>query len=77
MPTYFVIDGIKIDLYFDDHAPPHFHALFAEYEVLIAIKTLDVHQGSLPKKQLKKIIQWARKNQDLLLEIWQINQSKG
>ncbi len=37
MPTYFTFDGIKIDLYFDDHAPPHFHAIYAEYEELIEI----------------------------------------
>ncbi|MBV6426959.1 MAG: hypothetical protein KIPDCIKN_01472 [Haliscomenobacter sp.] len=24
MPTYFAFDGIKIDLYFDDHLPPSF-----------------------------------------------------
>ena len=42
MPTYFIIDGIKIDLYFDDHAPPHFHAIYAEYEELIEIQTLNL-----------------------------------
>ena len=32
MPTFFIIEGVKICLFFDDHNPPHFHALFAEYE---------------------------------------------
>ena len=57
-------------MYFDDHNPPHFHALFAEYEVVIEIKTLKVMEGELPRKQLKKIIEFAKKNQPLLLEIW-------
>ncbi|MCW5588157.1 MAG: DUF4160 domain-containing protein [Legionellales bacterium] len=33
----------------DDHAPPHFHALYAEYEALIDIKMLEVIQGSMAK----------------------------
>ena len=71
MPTFFTIDGIKIDLYFDDHVPPHFHAIYAEYEELIEIKTLATYRGSLPIKQHKKVIKWAKKNQDVLMEIWE------
>ncbi len=73
MPTYFLFDGIKIDLYFDDHAPPHFHAIYAEYEELIEIETLETYQGKLPTKQRKKVIRWAKENQDVLMEIWQNN----
>ncbi len=70
MPTFFFIDGIKVDLYYNDHAPPHFHAKYAEYENLIAIKTLTKLKGDLPPKQHKKIIKWSKKNQDVLMEIW-------
>jgi hypothetical protein len=73
MPTYFTFDGIKIDLYFDDHAPPHFHAIYAEYEELIVIQTLDTYQGYLPAKQRKRVIKWARENQGILMEIWKNN----
>jgi len=71
MPTFFIIDGIKIDLYYNDHVPPHFHAIYAEYEELIEIDTLNVYRGKLPKKQHKKIIKWAEKNQSILKEIWE------
>ncbi|MFK8105328.1 MAG: DUF4160 domain-containing protein [Saprospiraceae bacterium] len=70
MPTFFTIDGIRICLYFNDHNPPHFHALFAEYELIIGIKTLEIIEGDLPKKQLKKVEKFAKENQDLLMEIW-------
>jgi hypothetical protein len=70
MPTFFVINGVKIDLYFNDHPPPHFHAIYAEDEALIEIETLEVHRGSLPKPQHKKIIKWAKENQIPLQEIW-------
>ena len=44
MPTFYVINSIKIDVYSRDHLPPHFHALYAEHEVLIVIKTLKLMQ---------------------------------
>jgi hypothetical protein len=32
--------GIAITMYFDDHAPPHFHARAAEHSAKIRIDTL-------------------------------------
>ncbi len=60
MPTLHVINSIKIDVYLRDHLPPHFHALYAEHEVLIVIKTLKTYAGSLPIRQLKMVLEWAR-----------------
>lgn len=56
MPTIKRIDGIKIDVYSREHPPPHFHALYAEYEELIEIETLETYMGKLPKNQRKKVI---------------------
>ena len=49
MPTISVFYGILIQMFWRDHAPPHFHALYAEDEALIDISTLEMIQGSLPK----------------------------
>jgi len=70
MPTIHTIDSIKILLYFDDHLPPHFHAIYNEYEELIEIRTLETYRGELPNKQRKKVIEWAERHQDFLLEKW-------
>lgn len=59
MPTIHIINSIKIDVYSRDHLPPHFHALYAEYEILIVIKTLKTYAGSLPAPQFKMVINWA------------------
>lgn len=48
MPTIKIIDSIKIDVYSKEHLPPHFHALFAEYEELIEIETLKTLVGFIP-----------------------------
>ncbi len=68
MPLYELFEGIKIYLYFNDHLPPHIHAMYGEYEVLIDIRTLEVYRGELPNKQLKKVTKFVKENQDDLLE---------
>jgi len=70
MPTIHIIDSIKIMIYYDDHLPPHFHAEYNEYEELIEIKTLQTYRGKLPNKQRKRVMKWARENQNFLLSKW-------
>src|SRR4051794_12742071 len=41
MPTLSEFFGILIRMYWDDHPPPHFHALYGEYEALYNIATLE------------------------------------
>jgi len=43
LPTVHIIDSIKILIYYDDHLPPHFHAIYNEHEELIEINTLETY----------------------------------
>lgn len=70
MPCIKIIDSIKIYVYANDHNPPHFHAMYAEYEELIIIETLKNYSGHLTKTQRKKVINWASKNQDFIMNQW-------
>ncbi len=74
MPTISVFYGILIQMFWDDHAPPHFHALYAEFEVLIDIKTLEIVKGSMPKRALALILEWASEHRKELLEDWTLCQ---
>lgn len=67
MPLIHFLDGIKIYVYLNDHLPPHFHAIYAEFEAMISIETLEVIEGKLPSKSLKKVTLWASSNQNLLM----------
>ena len=67
MPTIKIIDSIKIDVYSREHPPPHFHAIYAEYEELIEISTLATYAGILPRPQRNKVIEWAKDRQEYLL----------
>ncbi|MEM6396663.1 MAG: DUF4160 domain-containing protein [Bacteroidota bacterium] len=70
MPTFFTIEGVKIQLFYKDHAPPHFHTKFAEHKSIIRIDSLEIIEGSLPKNKKKLILEWAKENKGTLEEIW-------
>ena len=50
MPTISAFYGIIIQMFWADHAPPHFHALYSEFEALININTLEIYEGKLPQE---------------------------
>lgn len=72
MPTISVFYGILIQMFWADHAPPHFHALYAEYEVLIDIQTLKVIDGTMPRRALALVLEWASEYRAELLENWKL-----
>lgn len=72
MPTISIFYGIVIQMFCGDHAPPHFHALYAEYEVIINISTLEVINGDMPKRALALILEWAFEHRAALLEDWEL-----
>ena len=55
-------------MFWRDHAPPHFHALYAEYEALIDLRSLSVIRGSLPGRAMALVLEWANDHGDELLE---------
>ena len=46
-------------MYYDDHPPPHFHAIYGEHEAKIAIETMEVIEGKLPRRALGLVLDWA------------------
>lgn len=71
MPEICRFYGIVIKMYFADHAPPHFHAEYAEYEVRIAINSLAVITGSLPPRAMGLVAEWATLHQQELQGLWE------
>ena len=70
MPTVATIDGIKIQFYWDEHPPSHFHAEYAEHRAMIDIDTLDMLEGGLPRPQYRKVVAWAKLRKASLLGAW-------
>ncbi len=76
MPTISVFYGIIVRMYWADHAPPHFHALYGEYEATIEIGAARVVAGWLPRRALALSFEWAAAHRDELMENWELCATK-
>ncbi|MEO1391953.1 MAG: DUF4160 domain-containing protein [Cyanobacteria bacterium J06634_5] len=70
MPEIARFYGIVVKVFFGDHPPPHFHAIYGEYNALISIESLDIIEGDLPKRAQKLVLDWARLYRQDLLQMW-------
>ncbi len=55
---------------FDDHDPPHFHAVYSGSEVEVGIAPIRVLKESLPGRAASMVIEWAALHQEELAENW-------
>lgn len=72
MPTISVFFGIVIAMYWREHEPAHFHARYGEFEAIIGIETLEVLRGSLPRRALVLVLEWATEHRNELTEDWRL-----
>lgn len=71
MPEICRFYGIIIRMYFDDHLPPHFHAVYGQSESIINMNTLAVISGRLPSRALGLVMEWASLHQEDLKACWE------
>jgi len=62
--------GIVIKVFFGGHPPPHFHAIYGEYNALVDIGSLQIIEGDLPSRAQKLVFEWALLYQQDLLQMW-------
>jgi hypothetical protein len=65
--------GIIIVMYYNDHAPPHFHARYGDFEAVIAISSGEVVEGRLPPRVLGLVQEWRERHHAELSEDWRRN----
>lgn len=71
MPEISRFLGIVIAMFYDDHAPPHFHAKYGEYEITVDVQT-GVVKGRFPRRGLAHVLEWHELHQDELIENWNL-----
>lgn len=70
MPRVSEFYGIVIYMYFLDHNPPHFHALYGTDEALVSIASGETIRGSLPRTASRLVEQWRSEHVAELLANW-------
>jgi hypothetical protein len=71
VPRISAFYGIVIAMYYRDHAPPHFHAIYGEHEATIIIATLEVLSGYLPGRALRLVREWGEIHAAELASNWE------
>lgn len=76
MPKISEFYGIVIYMYYLDHNPPHFHAVYGDYNALIDIENVELITGFLPKKKLNLVLAWCEIHKVDLLLNWEYSKNQ-
>jgi len=74
MPEVSRFLGVVIAMYYNDHAPPHFHARCGGFEITVRIHD-GVVEGAFPRR-LSHIMEWYTLHRSALLENWERARSR-
>jgi hypothetical protein len=61
-------------MYFVDHAPPHFHAVYGEHELVIGLDPLAIMVGHAPRRVRGMVLEWAQQHAAELAADWELCQ---
>lgn len=71
MPEISRFEGIAITMYFNEHNPPHFHAIYNGMEAQFDLNEGAFTKGALPSRQARLVLAWYELHKDELLQIWE------
>jgi hypothetical protein len=71
MPELSRFLGIVIAMYYRDHGPPHFHAIYGDFEITVEIESGKVN-GEFPKRALSHVQEWRQRHGAELLADWEL-----
>ena len=75
MPTISTFYGRIIQMYFREHAPPHFHVKYDDYAAVVDIRNVQITDGKLPRRATNLVLDWAELHQAELLKDWDLCQA--
>jgi hypothetical protein len=58
-------------MYFNDHAPPHFHVIYSGQEASVGLGDFSLLEGKLPARALRLVREWARLHPRELWADWE------
>lgn len=72
MPEIARFFGIIIAMYYNDHAPPHFHARYGSQKAAIDIDTLGLLERELSTRAFGLVSEWTALLRDELRADWEL-----
>ena len=71
MPTIAWFYGIAIQMYYNDHNPPHFHARYGSAKAILRISDGEIIAGRLPSTANRLLKDWAVARRQELEHNWE------
>jgi Domain of unknown function (DUF4160) len=72
MPEVSRFFGMVVAMYYNDHAPPHFHVRYGKQKAVIGIDPVAVLHGQLSPKASALVREWASLHQAELMADWEL-----
>lgn len=63
-------------MFWRDHDPPHFHAVYGDQKAAVEIRSLEIIEGHLPRRAMALTLEWAALHRAELMEDWQLCATK-
>lgn len=76
MPEICRFLGIIITINYREHGIPHFHIRYNEYQGVLSIETLELLEGTVPKKIISLVLEWALDHKKELMDNWELAKAK-
>ena len=76
MPELSRFLGIVVAMYYNDHAPPHFHARYGSSEIRVEITSGRILSGTLPRRAQGLVLEWLELHRDELLADWRLAEER-
>jgi len=57
-------------MFYGDYNPPHFHAIYGEFEAVISISTCNIISENMPTRALELIHDWYSIHRNEFLNNW-------
>jgi len=64
------LNGLKIEIYPNEHPPPHFHVKSPNVDASFTIEDCSLLNGDVSGKDYDKIRYWHKFSKDLLIDVW-------
>lgn len=71
MPQISYFLGVIIRMFYRDHNPPHFHAVYTDFEGIIDIEKNEIIGGELPARVLGIVTEWSAIHKAELMDNWE------
>ena len=63
-------------MFYRDHQPPHFHAVYGDYQITVDIDNGTV-EGRFPRRALQHVLEWYTLHKQELIDDWELSRRRS